>query len=58
MTARQALRIAMRSRATALGRKDIGSLEPGKCADIFAVNLRRRLRRPLNAIRIGRSRPP
>lgn len=40
MTARQALRIATRGSAAVLGRADIGSLEVGKCADFFAVNLR------------------
>lgn len=39
MTARQALEIATRGGAAVLGRKDIGSLEIGKCADFFAVNL-------------------
>ena len=39
MTARQALEIATRGSAAVLGRDDIGSLEPGKCADFFAVNL-------------------
>ncbi len=39
MTARQALEIATRGSASVLGRTDIGSLEPGKCADFFAVNL-------------------
>ena len=39
MTARQALEIATRGGAEVLGREDIGSLEVGKCADFFAVNL-------------------
>ena len=41
MTARQALEIATRGGAAVLGRTDLGSLEPGKCADFFAVNLNR-----------------
>jgi 8-oxoguanine deaminase len=39
MTARQALEIATIGGAAVLGRQDIGSLEAGKCADFFAVNL-------------------
>ncbi len=41
MTARQALELATRGGAAVLGREDIGSLEVGKCADFFAVNLNR-----------------
>jgi len=41
MTARQALSIATRGGAAVLGRQDVGSLEVGKCADFFAVNLNR-----------------
>jgi 8-oxoguanine deaminase len=39
MTARQALEIATRGGANVLGRHDLGSLEPGKCADLFAISL-------------------
>ena len=39
MTARQVLWLGTRGGAAVLGRKDIGSLEPGKCADFFAVDL-------------------
>jgi cytosine/adenosine deaminase-related metal-dependent hydrolase len=41
MTARQALELATRGGAAVLGRDDLGSLEPGKCADFCAVNLNR-----------------
>jgi 8-oxoguanine deaminase len=41
MTARQALEIATRGSASVLGRKDLGSLEPGKCADFLAIDMNR-----------------
>ena len=41
MTAREALFLGTRGGAAVLGRKDIGSLEVGKCADFFAVNMNR-----------------
>jgi cytosine/adenosine deaminase-related metal-dependent hydrolase len=41
MTAREALHLGTRGGADVLGRSDIGSLEVGKCADFFAVNLER-----------------
>jgi cytosine/adenosine deaminase-related metal-dependent hydrolase len=39
MTAREALEVATLGGASVLGRDDIGSLEPGKCADFFSLNL-------------------
>lgn len=39
MTSREALELATIGGAKVLGRNDIGSLEPGKCADFFSLNL-------------------
>jgi cytosine/adenosine deaminase-related metal-dependent hydrolase len=39
MTAREALYLGTRGGAAVLGRKDIGALEVGKCADFFAIKL-------------------
>src|SRR5258707_11484326 len=41
MSAREALEIGTRGGAAVLGRDDIGSLEPGKSADFFSINLNR-----------------
>jgi len=41
LTARQALELGTRGGAAVLGRKDIGSLEVGKCADFIGFNLNR-----------------
>lgn len=41
MSARQALELATLGGASVLGRDDIGSLAPGKCADFFALDLNR-----------------
>jgi 8-oxoguanine deaminase len=39
MRAREVLEVATRGGARVLGRADIGSLEPGKCADFFTLDL-------------------
>ena len=41
MTAREALWLGTRGGAAVIGRKDIGSLEPGKCADFISIELTR-----------------
>lgn len=38
ITAREILEVATRGGAGVLGRDDIGSLEPGKCADFFSID--------------------
>jgi len=59
MTAREALYLGTRGGAAVLGRNDIGSLAPGKCADFFAVNLNRLeftgMHDPVAAIVFGQS---
>jgi cytosine/adenosine deaminase-related metal-dependent hydrolase len=41
LSARQALEMATRGGAAVLGRDDVGSLEPGKCADFLTIDLDR-----------------
>jgi cytosine/adenosine deaminase-related metal-dependent hydrolase len=59
MTAREALHLGTRGGAAVLGRTDIGSLAPGKCADFFAINLNRigftGMHDPVAAIVFGQS---
>ncbi|GAB4573398.1 MAG: hypothetical protein Fur0017_27180 [Anaerolineales bacterium] len=59
MTAREALHLGTRGGAAVLGRKDIGSLEAGKCADFFAVDLNKLgyagMHDPVSAIVFGQS---
>lgn len=59
MTSRGALHLGTRGGAAVLGRKDIGSLEAGKCADFFAVNLNKLgyagMHDPVSAIVFGQS---
>ncbi|HSG46138.1 MAG TPA: amidohydrolase family protein, partial [Anaerolineales bacterium] len=59
MTSRDALYLGTRGGAAVLGRSDIGSLEVGKCADFFAVNLNRieftGMHDPVSAIVFGQS---
>ena len=59
MTAREALHLGTRGGAAVLGRNDIGSLEAGKCADLFAVNMNRLeftgMHDPVSAVIFGQS---
>jgi len=59
MTAREALYLGTRGGAAVLGRNDIGSLEPGKCADFFALNLNKLgyagMHDPVSAVVFGQS---
>ena len=59
MTAREALYLGTRGGAAVLGRTDIGSLEPGKCADFFAMDLNRiqftGMHDPVSSIVFGQS---
>jgi len=59
MTARDALHLGTRGGAAVLGRNDIGSLEAGKCADLFAVDMNRLeftgMHDPVSAVIFGQS---
>jgi 8-oxoguanine deaminase len=59
MTSREALYLGTRGGAAVLGRTDIGSLEPGKCADFFAINLNKLgfagMHDPVSAVVFGQS---
>ncbi|MBL8061787.1 MAG: 8-oxoguanine deaminase [Anaerolineales bacterium] len=59
MTAREALYLGTRGGAAVLGRNDIGSLEPGKCADFFAIDLNKLgfagMHDPVSAVVFGQS---
>src|SRR5512143_2279129 len=59
MTAREALLLGTRGGAAVVGRSDIGSLESGKCADFFAIDLDRigftGMHDPVAAIVFGQS---
>ena len=59
MTARDAMYLGTRGGAAVLGRNDIGSLETGKCADFFAINLNRLgyagMHDPVSAVVFGQS---
>lgn len=62
LTARQALEVATRGGASVLGRKDIGSLESGKCADFIGFKLNHleytgALHDPVAALVFCQSRP-
>jgi cytosine/adenosine deaminase-related metal-dependent hydrolase len=59
MTAREAIHLGTRGGAAVLGRTDIGSLEVGKCADFFAIDLNRieftGMHDPVSAVVFGQS---
>ena len=62
LSARQALEVATRGGAAVLGRKDLGSLETGKCADFIGINMNNleyagALHDPLAAIVFCQTRP-
>ncbi len=61
-SARQALEVATRGGAAVLGRKDLGSLETGKCADFIGIDLNQleytgALGDPLAAVVFCQTRP-